>query len=93
MSTLITSTPHLFSGICVCGHKYYSHHGNVIMKVATAEAMQSGTWYAECEALGCNEEWEPCPDCPGYFVDKDDPLKDEKIAEIKAPFDSTKPSE
>jgi hypothetical protein len=79
--SLITSTPHIFSGICVCGHHAHSHHGNMIFRPDIVGLMQSGTWYAECEANGVNENWEHCPTCPVGFVDKDDPLKDQKLGE------------
>ena len=81
MSSLFTSTQHVFSGMCVCGHRVYAHHGHCIAKREVSEAMKSGTWYSECEALGHNELWEPCPTCPKGFVDVDDPLKAEKLAE------------
>lgn len=79
--SLLTTTRHVFSGTCVCGHSVYAHHGNCIARKEASDAMQSHVWYAECEALGRNEEWEPCPDCPVGFVDKDDPLKAKKLAE------------
>jgi len=48
----------------------------------TAELMQSSMILGECEHFGRNEYYEPCPGCPGWFVDKDDPLKEEKIKEL-----------
>ena len=80
---LMTTTQHVFSGICVCGHSARRHHGNMIMKIKASEDMKSPTFYGECEHYGCNEAWEPCPGCPGWFVDKDDPLKEEKLKEIR----------
>jgi hypothetical protein len=81
MTSLFTTTQHIFSGICICGHKYTTHHGQVIARREVSLAMKSGTWYCECLAFGCNENWEPCPDCPKSFIDKDDPLKEEKLNE------------
>lgn len=81
MSSLFTTTQHVFSGICICGHPAGAHHGHCIARREVAEAMRSSTWLAECEALGRNEYWEPCPDCPRGYIDKDDPLREEKLAE------------
>lgn len=80
--SIMTTTQHVFSGICVCGHSHEEHHGNMIMRVEAAEAMKSGVFYGECEHYGFNEDWEPCPGCPGWFVDKDDPLKEKKLRHL-----------
>lgn len=79
---LTTTTQHVFSGICICGHREDWHHGNCIMRQETADLMKSGTLFGECEYFGCNEMYEPCEKCiGGMFIDKDDPLKEEKIKE------------
>jgi hypothetical protein len=81
---LLHTTRHVWSGTCVCGHHADEHHGNCIMvNDGTIEAMGSAVILSECEHFGVNEYWEECPKCPGWFVDKDDPLKDEKIKELK----------
>jgi hypothetical protein len=81
--SLLHTTQHVFSGWCVCGHRAEQHHGNCIMDLKAAEATKSnGMLYSECEHFGRNEYWEPCPKCPGWFVDRDDPLRDEKIKEL-----------
>ena len=71
-----TSTEWMLSGVCVCGHKAEAHHGMMVMRGPFAG--RTRPW--ECLALGCNEDWEPCPGCPGIYVDREDPLRDEKIA-------------
>lgn len=82
MTRLMTSTQHVFSGVCICGHEYFIHHGQMVMNREAAELMKShATWYCECLALGCNEMYEPCPTCPKGFIDKDDPLREEKLKE------------
>lgn len=78
---LRTKSKHVFSGVCVCGHDADEHHGNMIMNIEAGKLMESSVFYAECERFGCNEWWEPCPDCPKGFIDKDDPLKLTKLAE------------
>jgi hypothetical protein len=80
---LLHTTKHVWSGVCVCGHGAGQHHGNMIMRNdGTAELMQSSMILGECEHFGRNEYYEPCPDCPGWFVDAADPLKDAKIREL-----------
>jgi len=53
----------------------------VIANREASLAMKSGTWYCECLYFGRNEYEEPCPFCPRGFIDKDDPLRNEKINE------------
>lgn len=81
--SLMLTTQHVFSGICICGHSAYQHHGSCIARQEVVDLVKSGTFFGECEHFGCNEWWEPCPDCYGY-IDKDDPLKGEKVAERKS---------
>lgn len=81
MTSLFITTQHIFSGICICGHSWSAHHGMVIANREASLAMKSGTWYCECLYFGRNEYEEPCPFCPRGFIDKDDPLRNEKINE------------
>lgn len=78
---LVHTTRHVYSGMCICGHHADDHHGNCIMKTEAIEAMSSCTMFGECERYGVNEGWHPCPDCCG-FIDKDDPLRLEKLIEL-----------
>lgn len=78
------TTQHVFSGICICGHDAESHHGSMIFNKDTIEKMQSHMYLGECLHYGCNENWQECPKCiVGSYLDKDDPLKDEKIKEYQ----------
>ncbi len=82
---LIHTTQHVFSGICICGHNTDYHHGNCIARQPTIDLMKSSILFGECERYGCNEMWKPCKKCiAGMFIDKDDPLKEEKIKELTA---------
>lgn len=76
------TTQQIFSGICVCGHSQYEHHGNLIMNAQTAFAMNASVYLGECEHYGCNEHYQPCKKCPGIFIDKDDPFKNQKVKEL-----------
>lgn len=71
----------IYSGICVCGHKWDEHH---LGMVVNAEAFQQCVDMnhppyipQECEFFGCNEDGgldqNGKPHCFGY-LDKDDPL-------------------
>ena len=80
---LIHTTQHVFSGICICGHKAEQHHGNCIARQETSDSMQSSIMFGECEHFGCNEMWKPCKKCIVGYIDRDDPLKAEKIKELR----------
>jgi hypothetical protein len=82
---LIHATRHVFSEICICGHRAGAHHGNCIMNVETAKNMESHVYLGECEHYGVNEGWEPCPMCPGSYIDKDDPFREEKLKDMIDP--------
>lgn len=79
---LLHTTQHIFSGICICGHKAEIHHGNCIPHQKIIDATKSSTLFGECLRYGCNEGYKPCKKCKGWFIDKDDPFKEEKIKEL-----------
>jgi len=75
---LIHLTKQVFSKTCVCGHMESWHHMN---SIATEECrkVQGPVLLGECEL-------DPICDC-NYYIDQEDPLKEEKLAAVAYIYD------